>query len=166
MKNSTYRFSDETIETLIDPIVTKGITNRDVIKSMIVNIFSSHNIETLIEIINKKTKHLAFYKDCYVSLNPPNYWKGHDYEEDILADSGLITSDNRLYGQIKQDTSWDDTTFNPFHGVFKVNVFLLDDKKHILIKEEEVIASNLTVLPGKETIKYFKARSIKNGKDI
>jgi hypothetical protein len=166
MKKGNYRLSHNVIETIIDPILIKGLKNRDIVKSMIVNTFSSHNIETLLEIISKQDKYLEFYRDCYVSLIPPSFWKGVKYEEDILADYGLITSDNKLYGQIKQDTSWDDDKFNPFHSMFKVDIFILNDKKKLIIKQEEVHANNLFLLPNKETIKYFKAKSIKNGKDI
>jgi hypothetical protein len=158
----TYHFSDAIIENMIDPIITKGLKNRDAIKSMIINIFSSTNIETLIEIINKKTKYSEFYKGCYVTLPAPKYWKGNDYEEDILADHGLLAENNKLYGHITSDCSWDKEKFNPFHYQFKVDVLLLKEENGIwtlTTKEEEINGSDLELLGSKEEIKHFKVKS-------
>ena len=160
----SYHFSEEVIMTLMDPIFTKGIKNRDAIKSMVLNIFSSTNIETLIDIIHKKTKYAELYQGCYVSVVPPKYWKGQDYEEDVLKDHGLLAENGNLYGQVTADGSWDKDKFNPYHYNFKIDIFLLKETKGLWVldvKEEELHASEIEPLANKESIKHFKVKSLK-----
>ena len=162
-RKESYNLSAKVIEHVIDPIFTKGLTNRDAIKSMMVHIFSSAQMEVLINLLLQKTKYKPLHKNCYVAVTPKNYWPGDIYEKDILRDAGLLDDDGRVYGQVISDTSWDTDNFNPYYHQFKVNLFILKENKEgwsLYETLEEVAASDLELLSNKQDIKYFK---IKNG---
>lgn len=160
-KRENYNLSTRVVEHIIDPIFTKGLKNRDAIKSMLVHVFSSSQVEVLIDMILQKTKYKSLYKDCYVKVRPKNYWAGDMYEKDILRDAGLLSDEGKIYGQVIADTSWDTENFNPYYHQFKVSLFIVKEDKHgwsLYETIEEMPASELELLPGKEVIKYFKVK--------
>jgi len=159
-KASNYSLSDEVIHLLIDPMFTKTLKNRENIKQMLLETFSSNNLELLIELIHSNVKYIPFYQNCYVSVLPQTWWKGDLYENDRLRDMGLLSDEGHVYGQIMNDTHWNDETFNPYYHKFKVNLFLHEvGKAKLYVKEEEIEGEKLTLLTSADCINYFKVKN-------
>lgn len=160
-KKESYNLSESVIKDIIDPIFTKGLKNRDAIKSMIVNVFNSGDMEVLINIIFQKTKYKELTRDCYVKVIPKIYWAGEMYEKDRLQDMGLLCKNGRIYGKVISNDSWNNEEFNPFYHKFRVKLFLHNDQYELEMKEETISGSDLELLDDQEIIKHLKVS--KNG---
>jgi len=162
-RKEKYNLSVKVVDHIIDPIFTKGLVNKDIIKSMITHVFTSSQVELLINMSLQKTVYEPFYRNCYVVATPKNYWAGDIYEKDIMKDFGLLHKDDRIYGQITNDSSWDDDKFNPYYSQFKVDLFILKKNKAgkwiLEIIPEEIASSDLELLPNVDSIKYFKLKN-------
>ena len=159
-KKSSYSLKDNVVHLLIDPMFAKSLKNRDNIKQMLLQTFSSSNIELLIELIHSNVKYLPFYQGCYVTVSPKGWWRGDLYEDDRLKDMGLLSDEGHVYGQIINDTHWNDESFNPYYHKFKVNLFLHEpDEAKLYVKEEEIDGEDLTLIKSENCIDYFKVKN-------
>ena len=156
-----YSLSDNVIETLIDPIFTKAVKNRQAIKNMMLSLFDTNQLELVIELLHMKEKFVPLTRDSYVELlKPKSYWPGDKYELDKLADMGLLSPNGNPYACVKNDDSWDDQVFNPYNQKFKVKVLILDDDgKMIEEKTTETVDVEDIKQVKQNEIKYFKATS-------
>ena len=165
MKKHSFKLSQHIVEDMIDPILTKNCKNRAVIKQMFLTLLNPEQIETLLEIIYHRGVYTPLKQGDYVKLKPKSYWEGEIYERDRLKDLGLLSDDEifSLYGQIIHDGDWSDDNFNPFFETMKVKIYLYDeDTKKMFKKEEKISISDLQVIE-KSSIKYYTAKSKKNG---
>ena len=156
-KKEHYKLPIEVIEKLIDPMFAKSIKNRKSIKSMVLNIFGSHQIELLVSMLHKNEIHKEFFPGCYVLVEPKNYWEGEVYDGDRMKDLGLMHSDGRIYGQVKDDSSWDSDSFNPYYVTYKIELLIVDENLNLELKLEELSMTGLEFID-KSEIKYFKAK--------
>jgi len=159
-KKEHYKLPIEVVEKLIDPMFAKSIKNRKSIKSMVLNIFSSHQIELLVNMLHKDATHKELLPGCYVLVEPQNYWEGEIYDGDRMRDLGLMHSDGRIYGQVKDDSSWDSDSFNPYYVTFKLELLIVDKNLNLELRSEEMSMTSIEFID-KGEIKYFKANKIK-----
>ena len=154
----TYNLSIDAMSEIIDSVFTKGMKNRTAIKSLVLYSFSSKNIETLIELMNKKTIYKELEHNGLVSIDRGSWELRHEkYEMDVLKDAGIITDNLKLVGIIKKDNGWDKDKFNPYSNSFYVDVFLHNDNKQIITKEIELNLEDLEPI-AKSKIKYFSIK--------
>jgi hypothetical protein len=156
-KREHYKLPVEVVEKLIDPMFTKNMKNRRAIKSMVLNIFGSHQIELLVSMLHKDVTHKELFPGCYVLVEPKNYWEGEIYDGDRMRDIGLMHSDGKVYGQVKDDSSWDTDSFNPYYVTYKVELLIVDKDLNLQLKLEEIPMTSLEFID-KSEIKYFKAK--------
>ena len=159
-KKEHYKLPLDVIEHLIDPLFVKNIKNRGSIKSMIINIFTSVQMETLVSMLVRNKLYKEFHPNCYVLVEPKNYWAGDFYELDKMKDAGLLSDDGRIYGILKDDTSWDHDAFNPYYVSYKIDLLIVNENNELEPRLEEMNTSTLEMVDEKD-IKYLKAK--KNG---
>ena len=157
----SYTLSDNVVQTLIDPIFTKSIKNRQAIKDMMLCVFETYHLELVIELLHMKEKFVALSKGCYVEvLSPKSYWPGERYELDKLKEMGLLSPNSNPYAIVADDDGWDDSIFNPYERKMKVKLLLLNKEGKM---EEESTTESIEVTSLKAVkqseIKHFNAKS-------
>ena len=155
-----YNLSENVVSAIIDPIFTKGLRNREAIKTMVSTSFSTDDLSRLLELIHMKGKYVPLQKGAYIKAHPRySHYEGEKYELDVLSDAGLISEDGELYGIIKDDTTYNDS-FNPYHHEFKINFLNLSKDGKLEYWEDRIEATELTMI-NRQDIKFFKAKKKK-----
>lgn len=95
------------------------------------------------------------FKGAYVTLDPPSYHAGTEFEWDVLKDLKLAAPNNQIYAKVIDDTSWSATEkFNPFYSQMKLELMYHDDQKQLRMYDHSCSPLELKLVSA-EDIGYF-----------
>jgi hypothetical protein len=161
--SQTYTIHKDIINNIFKKLIDSKQFNHKTNAESAINIILSHLDETYIEAVTtlmlREEEYEVLSIGDYVEVEPPKYHPGSNFEEDVLADMGLIKKDGKpaVYAQVVDDTSWSSSSnklFNPFYSAIKVNLlYHCEDRK---LKYQEYDINPLYVKKvNKKDIAYF-----------